>query len=130
MTDGNYQVEFTTDAKGDFRDLDGGSRKRVAAAIKNKLTVAPQSYGHPLGSRSGGDLTGLRKLVVGNRDLRIIYEVADDDRVVILWVIGNRSDDECYSLAYARVPDIGSPSHRRFIQELLDKLRGPGRSRG
>ncbi|MCX7543334.1 type II toxin-antitoxin system RelE/ParE family toxin [Corynebacterium sp. P5848] len=98
MSDGNFQVEFTTDAKEDLRDLDGGSQKRVAAAIKNKLAVAPQGYGHPLGSRRGGDLTGFRKLAVGNRDLSIIYEVVNGDRVVIWWVIGNRSDDECYSL--------------------------------
>ncbi len=68
-----------------------------------ELEVEPSKRGQPLGSKSGGNLTGLRKLVVGDRQFRIVFQLEQDGTVVVVWVIGERADDRCYELALARV---------------------------
>ncbi|MGH3684006.1 MAG: type II toxin-antitoxin system RelE family toxin [Pseudonocardiaceae bacterium] len=47
-----------------------------------------------MGSKLSGNLTTFRKLVVGDRGYRIVYRVDPDGSVVVVWVIGRRSDDE------------------------------------
>ena len=83
------RVEFTAQAREDVRDLDGSARKLVLRAIK-KLEDDPEKRGAPLGSQPTGDLTTFRKLVVGNRDCRVIYRV-ELDTVVVVWVVGARN---------------------------------------
>ncbi len=53
----------------DIPALSGTIKKRVKAAIENKLTVAPELYGEPL----RGSLTPFWKLRVG--DWRIVYGI-------------------------------------------------------
>jgi len=96
------RVLLTTEAKEDLRDLDGAARLLVLKALK-KLENEPEKRGAPLGSRSGGNLATFRKLVVGDRDYRVVYRVESDGTVVVVWVIGKRADGECYDLAVARV---------------------------
>lgn len=95
------RVQLTDDAKDDLRNLDGSAQKLVLRAIK-KLEEEPDKRGAPLGSRKDSNLTGFRKLVVGDRAYRIVYRV-ERDTVVIIWVIAKRSDDECYHLATSRL---------------------------
>lgn len=96
------KVTLTDDAKEDLRDLDGSARALVLRALK-KLETDPESRGQPLGSRASGSLVTFRKLVVGNRDYRIVYRVEADGTVVVVWVIGKRADAECYRLALSRI---------------------------
>lgn len=96
------RVSLTEEAREDFHDLDGTSQRRVAKALK-KLETDPHLRGQPLGSRAGGDLTTFRKLVVGDRDYRIIYRIDPDGSVVVVWVIGKRADGEAYELAMSRI---------------------------
>ncbi|ABK02751.1 addiction module toxin, RelE/StbE family [Arthrobacter sp. FB24] len=96
------KVHLTDDAKEDLRDLDGSAKKIVLKAIL-KLEDQPELRGQPLGSKKTGNLTGLRKLVVGDRDWRIVYRVEDDGSVCVVWVIGKRADDEVYEIAMARL---------------------------
>src|SRR5579862_3159384 len=51
----------------------------------------------------GGRLTGWRKIVVGDRNWRIIFTVDAEKRVATVWVIGDRDDSECYAEAERRV---------------------------
>lgn len=95
-------VVFTDPARDDFRQLDGSAKLVVAKGLK-KLEDSPESRGEPLGSRKFGDLTGLRKLVVGNRTYRIIYKVEEDNTICVILVIAGRADDECYDLAIGRL---------------------------
>ncbi|THJ68436.1 type II toxin-antitoxin system RelE/ParE family toxin [Arthrobacter echini] len=95
-------VQLTDDAREDLLGLDGSARKIVLKTLL-KLEDQPESRGQPLGSRKTGNLTGLRKLVVGDRDYRIVYRVEDDGTVWVIWVIGRRADDEVYALALARL---------------------------
>lgn len=96
------KVVLTEEAREDFRDLDGAAKQIVAKGLV-KLKTDPRQRGAPLGNRSTGDLTTFRKLVVGNRDYRIIYRVESDGTVVVVWVIGLRADNEAYELAMSRV---------------------------
>jgi mRNA interferase RelE/StbE len=109
------KVQLTSEAKEDVRDLDGDARKRVLKALK-KLEDGPSQRGQPLGSNPTGDLTSFRKLVVGNRQFRVIYRVEMDGTVVVVWVVGARTDDECYQMAVSRLKLYTSNS------ELADEL--------
>lgn len=65
-------VYLTDDAKDDVRDLDNAAKRLVLRAMK-KLEDEPEKRGQPLGRRAGSNLTSFRKLVVGDRDHRIVY---------------------------------------------------------
>jgi mRNA interferase RelE/StbE len=96
------KVQLSDEALEDFQDLDGASKRLVAKALK-KLETDPHLRGQPLGNRASGDLTTFRKLVVGNRDYRIIYRIEPDGTVVVVWVIAKRADNEAYELAMSRL---------------------------
>ncbi|GAA1253026.1 hypothetical protein GCM10009609_15430 [Pseudonocardia aurantiaca] len=96
------KVQLTEEAREDFHDLDGAAQRIVATGLK-KLETDPHLRGQPLGNRAGGDLTTFRKLVVGNRDYRIIYRVDAEGNVAVIWVIGKRADNEAYELAMSRL---------------------------
>ena len=65
-------------------------RARIVAAI-DRLAATPH-----LGAALKGDLRGLRRLRVG--DCRMVYEVRDDELVVLVVRVANRRD------AYRRTP--------------------------
>lgn len=111
-------VELMRDAKEDFESLDGSVKKIVGKALV-KLRSNPEQRGAPLGSQNTGNLTGYRKLVVGNRTYRIVYEVLSDGSVCVVWVIAGRSDDECYDLAVTRTTQAPE-SDRIRLKSILD----------
>jgi len=113
------RVQLTEDAREDLRDLEGSARKSVIKGLK-KLEAAPGQYGEPLGSRQSGNLTGFRKLIVGNKTYRIIYWVQDnaendDVDLVVVWVIAERADDQAYDLALSRLQMM---QHREVANDL------------
>lgn len=111
---------LTPEVQEDIRALDGSARKAVLSGLK-KLKDSPEQRGAPLGSRASGNLTGLRKLVVGNRQYRIVYRVDADGSIVVVWVVGSRVDAECYDLAVARLEMYAHrPELRDMLQGLLD----------
>ena len=116
------RVQLTDEAVEDLADLDGSPRRAVFKALK-KLQTEPEQRGAPLGRRSGGNLTTFRKLVVGNRDYRIVYRVEPDGSVVVVWVIARRSDDEVYQLAVSRLRLHTSTAAQEFVA-VLDELWG------
>ena len=122
------QVVLTAEAREDLRGLDGQARIIVARALK-KLEVEPEKRGVPLGAKAGGDLTTFRKLVVGDRDYRIVYRVEKDATVTVVWVIGRRTDDECHRLAVSRLKAQGS-SIADLVQQLLDAAFKDNRGTG
>lgn len=113
------KVQLSEDAREDFLDLDGSSQRAVAKGLK-KLETDPHLRGQPLGSRPSGDLTTFRKLVVGNRDYRIIYRIDPDGTVVVVWVIGKRADAEAYELAMSRIR-MHSDAAVRHLATSLEK---------
>jgi mRNA interferase RelE/StbE len=96
------EVLLLRDAVEDFLSLDGSARLIVLNALR-KLRDSPGQRGQPLGSSAGGNLTGYRRAVVGNRTYRIIFRVESNGDVAIVSVIAKRADDEVYKIALARV---------------------------
>ena len=87
-------------AKEDVAKADGSSISAIFAGIK-KLRVSPQLRGSPL----GGNLHGLRKLVLGTRNLRIVYYYLKETDTVWIVAIAARKDCEVYQLAEMRLND-------------------------
>lgn len=99
-------VRLTSEAREDLRDLDRAERKIAAKGLK-KLEDEPEKRGTPLGAGKKGDLSTFRKLVVGNRDYRIVYQVEPDGSVCVVWVIAKREDQVVYELAVSRLKLYG-----------------------
>lgn len=113
-------IILTPEAQEDIRALDGSARKLIMNGLK-KLKDSPGQRGAPLGSHTSGNLTGLRKLVVGNRQYRVVFRVDADESIVVVWVVGSRVDAECYDLAVARLEMYTHrPELRDMLQGLLD----------
>ena len=116
------EVVLTEDAREDLRDMDGSARVLVLKALV-KLKTNPEQRGAPLGSRTSGNLTTFRKLVVGDRDYRIVYRVEPDGTVVVVWVIGHRCDDEVYELAMSRLRMHSGEAAREMTVALQEIWR-------
>ncbi|HZS02829.1 MAG TPA: type II toxin-antitoxin system RelE/ParE family toxin [Chloroflexota bacterium] len=97
------RVELTRQAAEDLaRYAESGNLR----AFLRKL-VYLEAGGKDAGLPLGGSLSGWRKLVVGDRNWRIIYRMSADDTVATVWVIGDRADAECYAEAQRRIQQLG-----------------------
>ena len=120
------QVRFTDPA---FEDLKVFARKGapqvVRAALKKCLLLErdPEA-GEPL----KGGLIGYRKLVLGDRDWRIIWRVTHDDAGAIIvdvaevWTVGARSDPDVYDEMAQRVKVLGRNPHTVPLAEAIAAL--------
>ena len=115
------KVLLTDDALEDLRGLDGSARTLVIKAL-GKLGDSPELRGAPLGSRRTCNLTGFRKVVVGDRQYRIVYRVDDDGTICVVWVIGSRVDEECYRIAVARLELHADPKIAAEMGAALETL--------
>ena len=68
-----------------------------------RLEEAGKDAGLPLGR----ELAGWRKIVVGDRNWRIIFATDSEETVATVWVIGDRNDGACYEEAQRRVQSLG-----------------------
>jgi len=113
------RVVLRDEALEDLRALDGAARVQVLKGL-HELRTDPALRGGPLGSRATGDLTGFRKLVVGDRTFRIVFRVEEDGTVAVVFVIAGRADDEVYRLAAARIARYAVPVEATLLRQLLD----------
>lgn len=72
-----------------------------------KKLIRLDEVGKDVGRPLGGKLAGWRKIVVGDRDWRIIFTTNPEDTIATVWVIGDRSDAECYDEAQKRIREVG-----------------------
>jgi len=68
-----------------------------------KKLVWLEEAGEQGGAALGGALTGMRRIVVGDRDWRILFTMNPEKTGATVWVIGDRGDDQCYREAQARL---------------------------
>lgn len=87
-------------------DLAGYARTGNLALFLKKL-LRLEEIGRGAGLPLGGGLTGWRKIVVGDRNWRVIFTTDRDNSVATVWVIGDREDAECYAEAARRVDALG-----------------------
>ena len=82
-----YRVQYLrTVVTDDIPALPKSAHRRIRRAIETKLTTHPFELGKPLRY----SLRGARRLRVG--DYRVIYEIVRSDQMIVIHVIGHRSD--------------------------------------
>ena len=120
-------VRLTHDALEDLRRLLRVDPQIVRAALKKMLLLQRDpNAGHPL----VGNLIGWRKLVIGNRDWRLVWKVSTDaDGAVVIdiaevWAVGVRSDAEVYTEVEARIARADATLQTLGLAEVLTKLKG------
>ncbi|MBA3449837.1 MAG: type II toxin-antitoxin system RelE/ParE family toxin [Chloroflexia bacterium] len=72
-----------------------------------KKLLRLEAVGKDAGQPLGRGLTGWRKIVVGDRNWRIIFATDPDETIATVWVIGDRDDNACYEEAQHRVKTLG-----------------------
>jgi mRNA interferase RelE/StbE len=97
------RVELVADAVDDLEGLAASGNLRLFLAKLVRL----EEVGKDAGQTLGNQLTGCRKIVVGDRNWRIIFRINADDTVAPVWVIGDRDDSACYEDAVRRLKAIG-----------------------
>ena len=81
-----YQLKITSKAQKDFKKLDPQIRKIISQAIlKLETNRTPQQF-KPL---MGKDIAQFR-LRIG--DYRVLYDIYDEDKIVLILRIGHRKD--------------------------------------
>ena len=65
-------------------------------ALFLKKLIRLEEVGKDAGAPFGRDLTGWRKIVVGDRNWRIIFTTNPEKTVATIRVIGDRDDATCY----------------------------------
>ncbi len=116
------EVWLTDPAIEDLRRLDGAP---LVWALKKMLLLQVNPLaGEPL----LGSLIGYRKLVVGNRDWRIVWRTFADARGAVtieiaeVWAVGARSDNAVYTEMTDRVASLGDTPLRRSLAAIIDDL--------
>lgn len=115
------RVTLFPDAVEDIAELDGSQQRLVFKALE-KLKSEPQKRGAPLGS----GLVTFRKLVVGNRQIRVVYRVEENGDVAVVWVVASRVDSECYKLAMGRLALHTHGVSKAALEELVEEVFGEG----
>ncbi len=95
-----YEIKFHPLIEEDLRQLGNPICIEVFKKLK-KIQQSPQ-LGELLGNKNGMNLTGLRKVYVAKKQVRIVYEIIDDVLVVHVVAIGKREDMEVYRQADQR----------------------------
>ena len=91
-----------------------------------------EEVGKDTGQPLGGPLTGWRKIVVGDRNWRIIFTVNPEETIATVAVIGDRADAECYAIAQRRVQALAKTQPQAASQAPPTVSHGAtgGRRRG
>ena len=95
-----YEIKFHPLIEEDLKKLGNAIRLEVFKKLK-KIQQSPE-LGELLGNKNGMNLTGLRKVYVAKKQVRIVYEIIDDVLVVHVVAIGKREDMEVYRQADQR----------------------------
>lgn len=112
-------------------DLRGYARSGNIRLFLKKLARLYR-YGPTVGEPLGGRLTNWRKMVVGDRDWRILFTTDEPGTTSTIWVIGDRADEECYRIAQERVEAKGNRAEVVSLVEAMlqiDELMRPKRRR-
>lgn len=89
-----YELIFHPLAETELKNLDGSVRLFVLKQLK-KNSPNPQ-LDEELGNKHGFDLTGLRKMYVDNKRIRIVYSFYQNEIIIKIIAIGKREDLDVY----------------------------------
>lgn len=95
-----YELKYHPLVAEDLEQLNHSVRIEVFKKLK-KIQTSPE-LGQLLGNKNNMNLTGLRKVYVAKKQVRIVYEITDNLLVVKVITIGKREDMEVYIQAEQR----------------------------
>ena len=89
-----YEIKYHPLIEKDLKQLNNSILIEVFKKIK-KIQKSPE-LGELLGNKNGMNLTGLRKMYVAKKQIRIVYEVIENIVLIKVLAIGKREDMEVY----------------------------------
>lgn len=95
-----YEIKYHPLVEADLKQLNNSVRLEVFKKLK-KIQQTPE-LGKPLGNKNNMNLTGLLKVYVAKKQVRIVYEIIDNILVVKVMAIGKRESMEVYKQAEER----------------------------
>lgn len=95
-----YELKYHPLLEDDLKQLNNSVRIEVFKKLK-KIQQSPE-LGLLLGNKNNMNLTGLRKVYVAKKQVRIVYEIIDNILIVHIIAIGKRKDMEVYKQAKQR----------------------------
>ena len=95
-----YDIQFHPLVEDDLKKLNNSVRIEVFKKLK-KIQTSPE-LGELLGNKNGMNLSGLHKMYVAKKQVRIVYEIVKSLIVVKVLVIGKREDMVVYKQAQLR----------------------------
>jgi len=96
-----YNIEFHEGVDKDFKDL--GHRVTLLVYKKLKKLAQNPSIGDDLGNKANLDLSGLLKVYVDNKKVRIVYKIIEKKVVIFVVAVGKRDAMEVYKKASNRI---------------------------
>ena len=95
-----YEIKYHPLVEQDLKKLNNSVRIEVFKKIK-KIQKSPE-LGEALGNKNGLNLTGLKKMYVAKKQVRIVYEIINNIVVIKVLAIGKREGMEVYKEADKR----------------------------
>ena len=99
-----YDLQFHPLVENDLKKLNNSVRIEVFKKLK-KIQTSPE-LGELSGNKYGMNLSGLRKMYVAKKQVRIVYEIVESMIVVKVLVIGKREDMVVYKQTQLRKNDF------------------------
>lgn len=119
-------VRFTDAAIDDLKRLRKKDPQIVRLVLKKCLLIEENPYA---GKGLLGDLIGYRRLVVGNRDWRIVWQVIEAESLSVdiaeIWAAGARADDDVYREVKDRIAAMSESPLTLSLREVVEVL-APG----
>jgi len=95
-----YEIKQHPLVKEDLGQLNHSIRILVFKKLL-QIQQTPE-IGKPLGNKNGMNLSGLKKVYVAKKQVRIVYEIINEILIVHVIAIGKREDMEVYKHAERR----------------------------
>ncbi len=96
-----YNISFHPEAMNDLKKINHSVQIQILKQIK-KLSISPE-LGEALGNKFGINLTGLRKLYVNKKQIRIVYQIIESRIEVLIIGIGKRESNLVCETAKTRI---------------------------
>lgn len=112
----SVRVELMDEA---VEDLKRYARSGRVKDFLSKL-VAIEEQGAEAGQPLGEGLATWRKIIVGNRDWRIVFRANEEVATVV--VIGDRSDSACYEEAQSRLNGLKDSDMAQSLASVMLQL--------
>jgi len=109
-----YKIKFLKEAELELKKLDKNLFIKVSKALV-KVVADPLAYSEPLEQRMSMNLTGLRKVYVDNKRIRIVFLVVEERLFVLVVSVNRRDKGKVYQITKERID-----KYNTLLQKLKD----------